>query len=83
MSLLSNFNLSPDTLLALATYGVLGGAYLLVVPAALLFYLKVRWHTMGSVERTLVYGLVFAFFPGMLLLSPFVNFRPQPRPLKP
>jgi NAD(P)H-quinone oxidoreductase subunit L len=33
----------------------------------------------GSMERLGVYGLVFVFFPGMLLLSPFLNFRPQRR----
>lgn len=76
-----DISLSNDVLITLALYGVLGGTYLLVVPAALLFYLKQRWNTAGSVERTLLYGLVFAFFPGMLLLSPFLNFRPQRRSL--
>lgn len=71
-----------DWLLTLGLYGALGGAYLLVVPAALMYYLKVRWTVMGSLERLLVYGAVFFFFPGMLVLSPFLNFRPQPRPLK-
>ncbi|MBF2034810.1 MAG: NAD(P)H-quinone oxidoreductase subunit L [Leptolyngbyaceae cyanobacterium T60_A2020_046] len=73
--------LSTDLLLTLGLYGALGGVYLLVVPLALLLYLKARWHFIGSVERTLMYGLVFLFFPGMLLLSPFINFRPQPRSL--
>ncbi|NJL85122.1 MAG: NAD(P)H-quinone oxidoreductase subunit L [Leptolyngbyaceae cyanobacterium SM1_1_3] len=63
-------------------YLVLGGAYLVVVPGILLFYLRARWYTAGSVERTLLYFLVFFFFPGMLLLSPFLNFRPQRRQLE-
>ncbi|MEM6425455.1 MAG: NAD(P)H-quinone oxidoreductase subunit L [Cyanobacteria bacterium P01_C01_bin.73] len=73
--------MDPSYLIAAALYLVLGGAYLLVIPGILLFYLKVRWTVMGSVERTAVYFLVFAFFPGMLLLSPFLNFRPKPREL--
>jgi NAD(P)H-quinone oxidoreductase subunit L len=74
--------LSNDLLLTLGLYGALGGIYLVVVPLILLFYLKARWNDVSSVERTILYALVFAFFPGMLLFSPFVNFRPQPRPLK-
>jgi NAD(P)H-quinone oxidoreductase subunit L len=73
--------LSNDALLTLGLYVGLGGVYLVVVPLILLFYLKGRWNTAGSVERTILYGLVFAFFPGMLVFSPFLNFRPQPRPL--
>ncbi|MEM1292177.1 MAG: NAD(P)H-quinone oxidoreductase subunit L [Cyanobacteria bacterium P01_H01_bin.162] len=79
--MLDNLPVSTDTLLVLGVYGALAVAYLLVIPAAILLYLKTKWNTMGSVERFLVYGLVFAFFPGMLLLSPILNFRPQPRSL--
>ncbi len=60
-------------------YLALGGAYLAVVPLVLFFYLKARWFVASSIERTLMYFLVFLFFPGMLLLSPFLNFRPQRR----
>ncbi|NER78722.1 MAG: NAD(P)H-quinone oxidoreductase subunit L [Leptolyngbya sp. SIO1D8] len=74
---------SLDLLITLALYGGLAVAYLLILPAALLFYLKVRWNHVSSVERFLLYGLVFVFFPGLLLLSPLVNFRPQPRSLTP
>ncbi|MGF1571170.1 MAG: NAD(P)H-quinone oxidoreductase subunit L [Nodosilinea sp.] len=73
--------ISNDVILAAAAYLALGGLYLVVVPLALLFYLKQRWYIAGSVERTILYGLVFAFFPGMLVFSPFLNFRPQPRSL--
>ena len=79
--MLDNLPVSTDTLLVLGVYGALAVIYLLVIPAAILLYLKTKWNTMGSVERFLVYGLVFAFFPGMLLLSPILNFRPQPRSL--
>ncbi|WP_410510544.1 NAD(P)H-quinone oxidoreductase subunit L [Nodosilinea sp. E11] len=73
--------LSNDFLLAAGVYAGIAGVYLLVVPLALIFYARQRWYIAGSIERTLLYGLVFAFFPGMLLFSPFLNFRPQPRDL--
>lgn len=74
--------LSNDFLLAAGAYVSIGGVYLLVIPLALIFYARQRWYIAGSVERTLLYGLVFVFFPGMLLFSPFLNFRPQPRDLR-
>jgi NAD(P)H-quinone oxidoreductase subunit L len=63
-------------------YLALGGAYLVVLPAIIVFYLKNRWYTASSVERLLMYFLVFMFFPGFLLLGPFLNFRPQKRQLQ-
>jgi len=68
-------------MLVTALYLMLGGAYLLVVPGLLFLYLRARWYTVSSLERLILYGLVFAFFPGMLLLSPFLNFRPRKRNL--
>lgn len=65
--------------IALLLYVALGGAYLVVLPALTIFYLKSRWYVASSVERVLMYFLVFFLFPGILLLSPFVNLRPQPR----
>ncbi len=63
-------------------YLILAGAYLLAVPLAVLFYLKQRWYVASSFERAFMYFLVFFFFPGLLLLGPFVNFRPQRRQLE-
>nr|RNJ66893.1 MAG: NAD(P)H-quinone oxidoreductase [Leptolyngbya sp. IPPAS B-1204] len=60
-------------------YLAVGGAYLVVLPALLYLYLQRRWYTARSVERLLMYFFVFLFFPGLLLLSPVLNFRPQPR----
>jgi NAD(P)H-quinone oxidoreductase subunit L len=60
-------------------YLVLAGAFLLVIPAALYFYLQARWYVASSFERGFMYFLVFMFFPGLLLLSPFLNFRPKRR----
>jgi NAD(P)H-quinone oxidoreductase subunit L len=66
-------------ILTLALYGALGGAYLIVLPVFTFLYLKQRWYTARSIERVLMYFLVFFSFPGLLLLSPLLNFRPQPR----
>ncbi len=66
-------------IITLGVYVAVGGAYLVVLPALLLLYLKQRWYTARSIERLLMYFMVFLLFPGLLLLSPFVNLRPQPR----
>ncbi|MDB9540817.1 NAD(P)H-quinone oxidoreductase subunit L [Anabaenopsis tanganyikae CS-531] len=60
-------------------YLALAGAYLLVIPIAVMLYLKQRWYVAGSIERTVMYFMVFFFLPGLLVLSPFVNLRPRPR----
>jgi NAD(P)H-quinone oxidoreductase subunit L len=60
-------------------YLMLSGAYLLVIPGGLYWYLSKRWYVASSFERAFMYFLVFFFFPGLLLLSPFLNFRPQLR----
>jgi NAD(P)H-quinone oxidoreductase subunit L len=70
----------PDSLpLVPLMYLIVGGAYLVVLPALLFLYLNNRWYTASSIERLLMYFFVFLLFPGLLLLSPFLNFRPQPR----
>jgi len=56
-------------------YVTLAGIYLLVVPLGLMLWLNRRWHRMGRFERVGVYGLVFLFFPGLILFAPFLNFR--------
>jgi NAD(P)H-quinone oxidoreductase subunit L len=71
-----------DTTLIALIYLILSGTYLLVIPAMVYFYLKSRWYVASSIERTLMYFFVFFSFPGMLLLSPFLNFRPKRRQLK-
>ena len=71
--------LLSETGLVALLYLVLSGLYLLVLPALVYFYLKSRWYVVSSIERLFMYFLVFFFFPGMLLLSPVLNFRPQRR----
>ncbi len=68
-------SIPADTLLVLALYALLAGAYLVVVPLLLYAWMQRRWMVMGKIERTVVYGLVFLFFPGLLLFAPFLNFR--------
>jgi NAD(P)H-quinone oxidoreductase subunit L len=68
-------DLSGQTLLLLGVYGALAAAYLVVVPLLLYWWMGRRWTVMGKIERTAVYGLVFLFFPGLILFAPFLNFR--------
>ncbi len=63
-------------------YLVLLGAYLLVIPLALYAYMQLRWYVASSFERSFMYFLVFFFFPGLLLLAPFLNFRPKRRQIQ-
>ncbi len=59
----------------LATYVFLGFLYLVAVPLGLYYWMNKRWNFMGKVERLGIYGLVFLFFPGLILFAPFLNFR--------
>jgi NAD(P)H-quinone oxidoreductase subunit L len=67
--------ISTETLVVLGLYVMLGGAYLVAVPLALYAWMVKRWTVMGKLERFGVYGLVFLFFPGLILFSPFINLR--------
>ena len=49
--------------------------YLIVGPLILFYWMNNRWNVMGKLERLGVYGLVFLFFPGLILFSPFLNLR--------
>ncbi|NJN76045.1 MAG: NAD(P)H-quinone oxidoreductase subunit L [Synechococcaceae cyanobacterium RL_1_2] len=71
--------LSTDILITLALYATLLGAYLLVIPGGIYLYLSKRWYVASSWERVFMYFLMFMFFPGVLALSPFLNFRPKAR----
>ena len=68
-------SIPQDTLPVILAYVRLGGLYLVVVPLALFIWMNSRWTRMGKVERLGVYGLVFLFFPGMVVFAPFLNFR--------
>ena len=64
-----------NPLITFSAYVVLGGMYLLVVPLLLFYWMNNRWNVMGKFERLFVYGLVFLFFPGLVLFAPFLNLR--------
>ena len=66
------FNNSFATLLAYA--GVLS-IYLFIIPLLIFYWLNNRWNIMGKFERLGIYGLVFLFFPGLILFAPFLNLR--------
>ena len=66
------FNNSFATLI---TYVGIVSIYLLVIPLILFYWMNNRWNVMGKFERLGVYGLVFLFFPGLILCSPFLNLR--------
>ncbi len=68
----SIFNNSFATLV---TYVVIISFYLVVIPLILFYWMNNRWNVMGKLERLGVYGLVFLFFPGLILFSPFLNLR--------
>jgi NAD(P)H-quinone oxidoreductase subunit L len=71
-----------QTLLVGLLYLILSGLYLLICPGLLYLYLQKRWYVASSIERFIMYFFVFFFFPGMILLSPFLNLRPKRREVK-
>ncbi|WGT68478.1 NAD(P)H-quinone oxidoreductase subunit L [cyanobacterium endosymbiont of Epithemia clementina EcSB] len=73
--------LTNDTHLVALLYLTFSVLYLLIIPGMVYFYLNSRWYVASSFERVWMYFLMFFFFPGMLVLSPFLNFRPKRRNL--
>ena len=63
-----------STVVLVAYVGVIS-IYLLIIPLILFYWMNNRWNFMGKLERFVVYGLVFLFFPGLILFSPFLNLR--------
>lgn len=53
--------------------------YFLVIPLIIYNYLRLRWYKRKFAETYFQLMLVFIFFPGMLLLAPFINFRRLPQ----
>tara|TARA_Y100001968_G_C19116090_1_gene599602 strand:+ start:324 stop:575 length:252 start_codon:yes stop_codon:yes gene_type:complete len=64
-----------NSLLVLAVYLGIALIYLIIVPLFLYFWMNNRWNFMGKFERLTLYGLVFLFFPGLILFAPFLNLR--------
>ncbi len=66
---------SSNSWLVLGVYGFVGFLYLVLVPLLLYFWMDSRWNFMGKFERLSIYGLVFLFFPGLILYAPLLNLR--------
>ena len=64
-----------NSLFTLFTYVVIISIYLVFIPLILFYWMNNRWNVMGKFERLGVYGLVFLFFPGLIVFSPFLNLR--------
>ena len=68
-------NFLNSTILIIAAYAGILTLYLVVIPLSLFYWMNNRWNVMGKFERLGIYGLVFLFFPGLILFSPFLNLR--------
>jgi len=68
-------NLLNSPILNIAAYAIILTLYLVIVPLSLFYWMNNRWNIMGKFERLGIYGLVFLFFPGLILFSPFLNLR--------
>ena len=68
-------NLLNSPILTIAAYVMILTLYLVIVPLSLFYWMNNRWNIMGKFERLGIYGLVFLFFPGLILFSPFLNLR--------
>ena len=64
-----------NSFITLAAYVGVISIYLFIVPLFLFYWMNNRWSDMGKFERFGIYGLVFLFFPGLILFSPFLNLR--------
>lgn len=76
---MSPLDFSLETLILAVIYLGLTVSYLVVLPAGLYFYINKRSLVASSIERVFMYFLMFFLFPGMILLSPFINLRPRRR----
>ena len=68
-------NILENPFATLIAYLGIISTYLLVIPLLLFYWMNNRWNVMGKFERLGIYGLVFLFFPGLILFSPFLNLR--------
>ena len=68
-------NIFNDSIATLIAYFGVIFVYLIAIPLLLFYWMNNRWNVMGKFERLGIYGLVFLFFPGLILFSPFLNLR--------
>eukprot|EP00899_Mesostigma_viride_P004847 jgi/Mesvir1/14363/Mv09766-RA.1 len=65
--------------IVLGEYLGLAGFYFIAMPPLIFYYYRMRYTKKSSFETGFMYFLMFFFFPGILLWSPFINLRPDPR----
>ena len=68
-------NIFSNSFTTLVAYAVVISFYFFIIPLLLFYWMNNRWNIMGKFERLGIYGLVFLFFPGLILFSPFLNLR--------
>ena len=68
-------NILNNSFATLIAYIAVIFVYLFAIPLFLFYWMNNRWNVMGKFERLGIYGLVFLFFPGLILFSPFLNLR--------
>ena len=68
-------NIFSNSFSILVAYVTVISIYLFIIPLLLFYWMNNRWNVMGKFERLGIYGLVFLFFPGLILFSPFLNLR--------
>ena len=68
-------NIFNNSFATLRAYVGVISIYLLIIPLFLFYWMNNRWNVMGKFERLGIYGLVFLFFPGLILFSPFLKLR--------
>ncbi len=66
---------SVSPVITVLTFLILGVFYLVIIPLMLFYWMNNRWNVMGKFERLFIYGLVFLFFPGLVIFAPFLNLR--------
>ena len=64
-----------NSILTFSAYAIILFFYLVIIPLFLFYWMNNRWNVMGKFERLGIYGLVFLFFPGLILFAPFLNLR--------
>ncbi len=64
-----------NSVITLFAYVGVISVYLFIIPLFLFYWMNNRWNVMGKFERLSIYGLVFLFFPGLIVFSPFLNLR--------
>ncbi|XP_057526129.1 NAD(P)H-quinone oxidoreductase subunit L, chloroplastic [Amaranthus tricolor] len=72
-------NNEEDIIWVLIKAAGVASVYFFVMPPIIMNWLRIRWYKRNVLEMYIQFMCVFIFFPGVLLWSPFINFRKFPR----